>query len=133
MSETDLVWVWALYHGEISYQDAYLRGFLAKVEELGLFEDTMIVITNDHGEELEDNGGLGHGWRLYEDPLMVYYPPLFPAGKRVDTIVEDVDRVEGQLAAHHGGVGIARHDIDRRRVHKAAAGASNQTVRFSEQ
>ena len=48
-------------------------------------DDTMIIFTADHGEELWDHGRIGHGQSLREElvhvPLLISYPPLFPAGQ----------------------------------------------------
>ncbi len=95
LSERDLEWIWALYRGEATYQDHYLGGFLRELEELGILDETLVVITNDHGEELKDHGHMGHGWTLYDEmiqaPMIMRFPPMFPAGGRVEDIVEHVD------------------------------------------
>ncbi len=94
-SSQDLDWIRALYHGEVSYQDAQLRVLLDKIDQLGLGKDTIVVVTNDHGEELRDHGRMGHGHGVYDEmlraPLAIRYPPLFPSGRRVADIVEEVD------------------------------------------
>jgi arylsulfatase A-like enzyme len=93
--ERNLAWLRALYHGEVSYHDDHMGRFLDQLERLGLRERTMVVITNDHGEELGERGGFGHGHQLHEEmiraPLLISYPPVFPPGARVDEIVEHVD------------------------------------------
>lgn len=103
INDDDLAWIWALYKGEVSYQDHYLGGLLAKIEELGLSEDTLIVVTNDHGEEIRDHGAMGHGWPLYEEqiraPLLMSYPPIFNAGANQKEIVEHVDLAPSILDA----------------------------------
>ncbi|MBL4634437.1 MAG: sulfatase [Kofleriaceae bacterium] len=95
ISDDDLNWIWALYKGEVSYQDHYLGGLLRKIEELGLSENTLVVVTNDHGEEIRDHGAMGHGWPLYEEqiraPLLMSYPPVFSPGANIEEIVEHVD------------------------------------------
>jgi arylsulfatase A-like enzyme len=94
-SNDDVAWIQALYHGEISYQDEHVGGFLDKLEELGKLEDTIVIVTNDHGEEIYDHGQFGHGWTLFEEmiqaPLMIHYPPMFPKATIVDDITEHVD------------------------------------------
>jgi arylsulfatase A-like enzyme len=99
----DLRWIRSLYKGEITYHDTYLARFLKKLRELRLHEETLLVVTNDHGEELSDHGRLGHGHTLYEEliraPLLFHYPPLFPKGQRIETIVEAVDIVPTILDA----------------------------------
>ncbi len=94
-SADDVAWIQALYHGEITYQDEHVGGFLDKLTELGKLEDTIVIVTNDHGEEIYDHGQFGHGWTLFEEmiqaPLMIHYPPLFPEATLVDDITEHVD------------------------------------------
>lgn len=95
VSSADIKYIRALYKGEVTYQDRYLGGLLEKIEELGLSDDTLIVITNDHGEELQEHGGLGHGWPLFEEqiraPLLMSYAPIFEPGASVSQAVEHVD------------------------------------------
>ena len=85
----------ALYHGEVAYHDGLLARFLDEVKALGLLESTLVIFSNDHGEELFDRGRLGHGHTLYEEliraPLVLRFPPIFGRGKRVDRPVELVD------------------------------------------
>lgn len=94
-SERDLAWLRALYYGEITYHDEHMGKFLDEVEKMGLFQDTVIVVTNDHGEELGERGKFGHGHSLYQEmiraPLLMHFPPIFDAGARIDEIVESVD------------------------------------------
>ncbi len=95
VSEDDIKYIRALYKGEVTYQDHYLAGLIAKIDELGLADDTLIVITNDHGEELNEHGGMGHGWPLFEEqiraPLLMSYPPIFSPGSSIAEVVEHVD------------------------------------------
>ncbi len=103
VSTRDIDWLKALYWGEVTFQDEHMGDFLAEVEKLGLLDNTLIVITNDHGEELYEHGRLGHGHSLYEPmiraPLLMHFPGMFPAGKRVPEVVENVDIVPTILDA----------------------------------
>ena len=95
VSERDMAWIRALYHGEATYQDEHLGRLIAQLEGLGILDDTLIVITNDHGEEFREHGGMGHGRTLYDEqlraPLIMRHPGKFPAGARISDIVEHVD------------------------------------------
>lgn len=95
LSDDDVAWIQALYHGEISYQDEHVGFFLDQLKALGRLEDTIVVVTNDHGEEINDHGSWGHGWSLYEEmiraPLLIHYPALFPKATVIDTITEHID------------------------------------------
>lgn len=95
LTSDDVAWIQALYHGEISYQDEHVGYFLDQLKAQGRLEDTIVVVTNDHGEEIHDHGSFGHGWTLYEEmiraPLLIHYPALFPKATIVDDITEHVD------------------------------------------
>lgn len=83
----------ALYDAEIHSTDRELRQVVKMLESSGEFENTVLVITSDHGEEFLDHGGLRHGYWLYEEnlhvPLILRAPGL--EGGRVDAPVEHLD------------------------------------------
>lgn len=60
-----------LYDGEIRYTDQGIGRLLERLDELGLREGTIVVITGDHGEEFLDHGNLGHTGSLYEELIRV--------------------------------------------------------------
>ncbi len=68
-----------LYDGEIQYVDHALGELLQVMEEEGFFENTIVVLTADHGEEFWEHNAFGHGHCLYPEviriPLMIYLPP----------------------------------------------------------
>jgi arylsulfatase A-like enzyme len=85
-----------IYDTETSYQDSVLGGFVEALKTRGIYDQTMIVITADHGEELyEDGVHCGHGGSLRETlirvPLLVHYPARFPGGTIVEEGAEGVD------------------------------------------
>jgi arylsulfatase A-like enzyme len=69
-----------LYEAEIRQLDDVLAGFLAFLDEQGLSDETLIVLTSDHGEEFQEHGGLLHGRTQFEELLRV---PLILAGPGV--------------------------------------------------
>jgi len=60
-----------LYDNEISYVDSHIGSLLSLLKEINIFDNTMIVVTSDHGEEFDDHGGYDHGITLYEEQLKV--------------------------------------------------------------
>jgi arylsulfatase A-like enzyme len=66
-----------LYRGEIAYVDRAVGKILDELDRLELTEDTIVVFTSDHGEEMYDHGKRGHGFSLYEELLHI---PLVLAG-----------------------------------------------------
>ena len=74
----------AIYDCAVSYHDQQLGRLVAKLKSWGIWDQTMLIVTADHGEELFEDGRCGHGGSLRDTlvhvPLLVHYPPLFPAG-----------------------------------------------------
>lgn len=95
LSEGERRWLKALYYGEVTYHDEHLGRFIQRLKKAGVLEDTLLIVTNDHGEELFDHGKLGHGHTLYDElidaPLLIRHPGTFPMGARVQEPVELVD------------------------------------------
>ncbi|HIJ65064.1 MAG TPA: sulfatase-like hydrolase/transferase, partial [Candidatus Hydrogenedentes bacterium] len=70
-------YVRSLYTGEIEYLDSHVAKLLRTLDDLGLRDNTYIVFTSDHGEELWERGLYGHGHSLYDEQVRV---PLIYAG-----------------------------------------------------
>jgi len=73
------------YYTEIEYLDAHIGAFLEELRARGLYEDSVILFTADHGEEFYDHEGWWHGQTLYEEviqvPLMLHLPGGAMAGQ----------------------------------------------------
>ncbi len=72
-----------LYVGEIAYLDANFGKLIAKLEAMGAYDDTVIALVADHGEEFYEHGGFWHGLTLYDEqihvPLLVKWRKSAPA------------------------------------------------------
>ncbi|MBN1654782.1 MAG: sulfatase [Deltaproteobacteria bacterium] len=77
----------ALYDGEISYHDKGFGVFLQQLEQLGILEDTLIVVVSDHGEEFWDHGSVGHGHQIHQElihvPFLLVWKGIIPEKTRV--------------------------------------------------
>lgn len=60
-----------LYEGEVRYVDAEVGELLNYLKSQGLYENSLIVLTSDHGEEFWEHGGYYHGRTLYNESLRV--------------------------------------------------------------
>jgi len=74
-----------LYDSEILYWDEMLASLSKELKTRGLLDDTIIIITSDHGEEFMEHGFLEHGQSLHRELLHV--PLIFintdqPSGRR---------------------------------------------------
>lgn len=77
MAPEDLAYVKGCYDAEIRFVDDHLSRLFAKLDALGLTDDTYVVVTADHGEEFFDHGNKGHRLNLHEETLRI---PLVIAG-----------------------------------------------------
>ncbi len=84
---TDAAYEVAQYDGAIAYMDACIQNIFTAVEELGLANDTIVVLTADHGETLDEHECWFDHHGTYDNtlhvPLIIRYPGAVPAGKRV--------------------------------------------------
>lgn len=64
ISAANREWVARTYWNAVAYNDRLMAELLERLDRLGVLEDTLIVITADHGESLFDDGFLGHGHAL---------------------------------------------------------------------
>ncbi len=85
----------ALYDGEIELADALVGQLLDKLEAEGRLDNTVLIVTSDHGQGLGENGNMGHGPTLREDvlhvPLIIRDFRSNQGGRRVATTVSLVD------------------------------------------
>ncbi|MBZ5589302.1 MAG: sulfatase [Acidobacteriia bacterium] len=90
------------YDGGIRYLDSQLARLVAQLKGLGLFQNSMIVITSDHGEAFGEHDLLGHGYSLYQDqvhvPLIIKYPNQ-EQPRVIGTLVSQVDVMPTVLSA----------------------------------
>ncbi len=82
------------YDQEIRYTDSLVGRFLEALAARGLEENTVVVLTSDHGEEFGEHGHVSHGLHLYQEivhvPLLVRGPGV-AAGARIEDNVGLVD------------------------------------------
>jgi arylsulfatase A-like enzyme len=132
------------YAAEIRYTDQVFGKLVDDLERLDLLDDTVIVVTSDHGEEFGEHGRLGHSKTVYDEvlrvPLVIWAPGLVEAGRRVAEQVSLVDLTPTALDL----LGVAPppllHGVSLRRLAggdpatatPAAVGPPDDGVRFAE-
>lgn len=91
------------YDGEVAFVDAQFARIVDALRARGLEDDTMVVFVADHGEEILDHGGFGHGSTLFEEvvrvPLVIRFPGGAHAGRRVEALASLIDVTPTILAA----------------------------------
>lgn len=81
----------ALYDSDINYVDAYIGEL---INEFELDENTLIIITADHGEEFFEHGRLGHGYNLHQETIKIPLIIKLPRSPRKETVDEYVNLVD---------------------------------------
>lgn len=95
------------YDGEIAYVDSVMGKFFQQLKASGVYDETVVALTADHGESLGAHGEDTHGIFVYDEtihvPLVIKLPHRAAAGKRIEDRVELADIVPTVL----GAAGIA--------------------------
>ena len=95
MGEQDFEVLRALYDAEIMYLDTRIAEVLDWLEELDTLDQTMVIITADHGENIGEHQMMGHQYCLYDTllhvPLIVHYPRGTAAPTRIGHQVQTLD------------------------------------------
>jgi len=85
----------AMYDGEIAQVDRELGRLFKFLYEKKAIDNTLLIVTSDHGEEFRDHGYFGHGLTLYDEvlhvPLIMRFPMMLPEGVRVQGQVQSLD------------------------------------------
>ena len=93
----------ARYDAEIRYVDHLVGLVLERLHTFGLFENSLITVTGDHGEAFWEHEDFGHGRQLYEEslhvPLILIPPGGLSGGLRHEEPVSLVDLTPTFLAA----------------------------------
>ncbi len=84
-----------LYKNEITFNDQAFGEIRKAFEEMGIWDETMVVITADHGDEFWEHGSVGHGHSVHQElvhvPLIMYYKPMIKGGTVVEAGVDVLD------------------------------------------
>ncbi len=90
-----------LYDAQIRQLDAELARLFTSLRRLGVYDETLVVITSDHGEEFMEHGSMEHFYTAYQEvarvPLILRGPGI-PSGVQVDAPVSLVDLLPTLLA-----------------------------------
>lgn len=91
----DVEHLFALYDGEITYWDYYLGQILTALDERKLLDQTLVIMTADHGDMFGEHNLWTHGNCLYEEllrvPLLMRFPGVIQPGLVVDAPVQNMD------------------------------------------
>ncbi|MEO8200433.1 MAG: sulfatase [Gemmatimonadota bacterium] len=90
-SRDEIRWTEDNYDAALAYQDEQVRLLIEELRSRGMLENTLVIVSSDHGEHFGDHGRLGHMNSLYRQllqvPLIMRLPGRVPANKVVTTPV----------------------------------------------
>jgi arylsulfatase A-like enzyme len=93
-SPDEKAFIRAQYRGGVKMMDRWLGALLDKLDELALWDDTVVLFTTDHGHDLCERGVYGKRYPNYDShaliPLLLWHPGL-PGRGSVDALTTTVD------------------------------------------
>ncbi|MFB6089213.1 MAG: sulfatase, partial [Candidatus Aenigmatarchaeota archaeon] len=88
LTEEDIKYIRARYDEELKYVDYEIGKFLKELKSKDIYDDSLLIITSDHGEDLMEHGHIGHGLGLQEVlvniPLLIKFPNNRFEGKNIE-------------------------------------------------
>ncbi|MDP8254998.1 MAG: sulfatase [Candidatus Alcyoniella australis] len=93
LTAEQLEYVLARYDAEVAYSDHVVGQTISELQRLGIYDQALIVVTSDHGEEFLDHGFLGHSVTLYDEVLHVPLIVKLPHGRLAGTRIEQQVRL----------------------------------------
>jgi len=94
LSEEDKKFWISLYDTKLNDADRRLGRFLSEIKGMGISNNTIIIITGDHGDELFERNRLDHGFSLYDELIHVPLIIHVPSYKQSHTISEQVRTID---------------------------------------
>ena len=83
-------WIAALYAGEVRLVDREIGRLIEGLSTMGVYDQALVVLTSDHGEELWEHRGFEHGHSLHREvldvPLLVHLPGGGRTGRIRDVV-----------------------------------------------
>ncbi len=144
ISENEWEVIRSWYDGEIAYLDYCIGELTNFLYNEGVFDNTLMILTADHGEDFGEHGLASHHFGLYDSllhvPLIMSYPSLIPRKKRLPQIVSTIDILPTVLSLCNISVkdeiqGKRLDPFEKRKIHNfvcAECGESVTKLRFWE-
>lgn len=93
-SEAELRFLKSQFMGKVTMMDKWFGKLLDKLDEMALWEDTMVIFTTDHGHDMGERRAFGKQHPHFDShaniPLMIWHPAN-PAPRRVSGLTQTVD------------------------------------------
>lgn len=129
--ETERQVLRALYRAEIAYLDEQLAALKRTLLETGLWEETILLVTADHGENICDHGLMDHQYCLYETLInvpLVVHGGAFTDNGEIEDLVSLVDIPPTLLDAVDGRAEVEPETFQGRSFHPASTDDPHEFV-----
>ena len=77
-----------MYDAEIRYMDKYIGKLFDMMKSIGMYDNTMIIVTADHGEMMGEHGRRGHGKSLFEPEIHIPQFVKYPEGEVAHSVFD---------------------------------------------
>jgi arylsulfatase A-like enzyme len=94
LTEDDVRFWRALYDEKINDVDSRFKQFVEELKKMGLLDNTIIILTSDHGTEFYEHKRFDHGFSLYDELIhvpLVFWLPNTKAGMIIEDQVRGID------------------------------------------
>ena len=102
-SPADAHRILGLYYGEVSFADTHIGRAIDSLKRAGSLDNTMVILTADHGESMGEEGKWSHPYILHDSvlrvPLIIRYPRMVTGGTVVRGLSSTVDIMPTVLEA----------------------------------
>jgi arylsulfatase A-like enzyme len=124
MTDREFQHLTSQYDGSIAYLDRKLGELFERLRELDALQDTLVVITADHGEGFGESYIVGHGISLYQHQIHVPLIIKFPESRSASTVISPVSAVDilptimdvaGAPLPQSTGISLFHGDLSKRR------------------
>lgn len=83
------------YDAGIRQADAQLQAIFDELEQAGILDEAIVIVTSDHGEEFLEHGSMGH-WQIFyrpnlHVPFLLRLPGGAEGGRRIEALSEHID------------------------------------------
>jgi arylsulfatase len=136
-SEEEIAHLRRLYDGNLAFVDQQVGELRKALEAAGLWDETVLIIAADHGEQLYEHGYVSHSAQVYEQsthvPLIVRFPKgRGPRGQRNAQLVDLLDVAPTVLEILRGPADApARAELQGRSLLPVVAGAAGKPALLS--
>jgi arylsulfatase A-like enzyme len=95
LTEREFALVRSWYAAALAYLDYRIGQLMDHLKEIGAYENTLVIITADHGESFGEHHLAYHMFGLYDFlihvPMLMTCPALLPRGRKIEEMVSHVD------------------------------------------